>query len=308
MARRGDEVAAWLRQKPSLAQVRAGYPAEWRAVQHDIARMVTDGDPEKITAYLTEAARPRRATPGRARPAREVASAAVRQYLTVALLNQAYLAASTGVRQGPVRFTRVNGRLAQRLLFRRGLERKPVSMAWFRLVWPLLGQRRLLMPLVRPHGIYCFYSGRLIRALADLIGDRSCLEIGAGDGTLSRFLAAAGVDVTATDDHSWRDAVTYPDDVHRQDAVSALRTRRPEVVICSWPPPGNTFERQVFITASVQLYIVIGSAHEAAAGNWQAYRTQSGFEWTTDERLSSWVLPPENRGAVHLFRRTTGAS
>ena len=58
------------------------------------------------------------------------------------------------------------------------------------------------MPLVQPKGIYCFYSKPLIQDLAALIGQRSCIEIAAGDGTLSRFLAAKGVDLTATDDHS----------------------------------------------------------------------------------------------------------
>jgi hypothetical protein len=37
-----------------------------------------------------------------------------------------------------------------------------------------------------------------------LIGERECLEIAAGDGTLARFLEAEGVRITATDDHSWR--------------------------------------------------------------------------------------------------------
>ena len=59
------------------------------------------------------------------------------------------------------------------------------------------------MPLVEPRGIYCFYSGALVARLAALIGARSCVEIAAGDGTLSRFLRDAGVDVVATDDASW---------------------------------------------------------------------------------------------------------
>ena len=48
------------------------------------------------------------------------------------------------------------------------------------------------MPLVQPQGIYCFFSGAFVRELAKLIGDRPALEIAAGDGTLSRFLAARG--------------------------------------------------------------------------------------------------------------------
>jgi 2-polyprenyl-3-methyl-5-hydroxy-6-metoxy-1,4-benzoquinol methylase len=48
------------------------------------------------------------------------------------------------------------------------------------------------------------YSRRLVEELSALIGERECLEIAAGDGTLARFLEAEGVRITATDDHSWR--------------------------------------------------------------------------------------------------------
>jgi hypothetical protein len=158
------------------------------------------------------------------------------------------------------------------------------------------------MPLVARKGIYCFYSKPLINALAELIGDRSCLEIAAGDGTLTRFLAAQGVDVVATDDHSWAD-VTFPPEVRQMDAPKALRAHDPEVVICSWPPAGNGFEQRVFETPSVQLYILITSRHRFASGNWEAYERQTGFEWAEDPALSRLVLPPELEAGVFVFRR-----
>jgi hypothetical protein len=205
--------------------------------------------------------------------------------------------------EGTIRFSLGNGLVAQRLLFDGGLRRKPVSMRWFRLLWPLVWQRRRLMPLVSGKGIYCFYSRELVTALAAMIGDRRCVEIAAGDGTLSRFLAAGGVDVTATDDHSWGHRIAFPRDVVRQDARTALRLHRPQVVICSWPPAGNAFERHVFSTSSVQLYIVIGSRHEHAAGDWPAYRRQTAFAFAPDPGLSDLVLPPELEPAVYVFRR-----
>jgi hypothetical protein len=193
------------------------------------------------------------------------------------------------------------------LLFARGLERKPVSLTRFRLLWPLIWQRRRVLPLVQPKGIYCFYSGALIAALAARIGERPCLEIGAGDGTLSRFLTARGVDVTATDDHSWSHAISYPDSVIRQDAREALRRRHPQVVICSWPPAVNDFERHVFRTESVELYLVIGSRHEFAAGDWDAYRAQEAFELRRAPELSRLVLPPELDPEVYVFERARGS-
>jgi hypothetical protein len=227
-----------------------------------------------------------------------------RQRLAAGALKQMGVAAATGVSAGTLRFGLVSGFLAQRLLFRGGgLERKPVSLRWFRVVWPLVRQKRFLMPLVEPRGIYCFYSGALVAELTKLIDDRPCVEIAAGDGTLARFLRDAGADVVATDDHSWQQTRRPVADVVDQDARTALRERAPEVVLCSWPPAGNAFERRVFETPSVKTYIVISSASEQAAGNWAAYRQQTTFAMVAEPRLAALVLPPEIGSAVYVFTR-----
>jgi hypothetical protein len=304
MPSRTGDVNAWLRSRPPLEQLQQRWPEEWERVSNQIGELTARGDVEELKAYVAEVAGPA-ATPIGTREAR--LRAEVRRQMTVAALKQVCLSMATGVKEGRVRFNLINGWAGQKLLFREGLERKPASMFWFRLIWPLLWQRRLLMPLVNPKGIYCFYSDRLVQELAGLIGDRSCLEIAAGDGTLSRFLADAGVDITATDDHSWKHVVRFPAAVKREDARTALRRRRPQVVICSWPPAGNEFERDVFATRSVELYIVIGSRHEYASGNWAAYRAQERFEFAEDPRLSRLVLPPEVESQVLVFRRIEGA-
>jgi hypothetical protein len=188
-------------------------------------------------------------------------------------------------------------------LFSRALERKPVSLFWFCLLWPLLWQKQRLMPLVQPRGIYCFYSRALVKALAAMIACRSCLEIAAGDGTLARFLTHEGVRVTATDNHGWKQAVQYPAWLIKLDAREALIRYAPEVVICSWPPSQNDFERWVFDTPSVQLYIVIGSRYRIASGNWSDYERQSDFDFEEDRKLAALVLPPELGAAVYVFRR-----
>jgi hypothetical protein len=304
MRRRADQVRAWLDRGPSLAELQEAYPAEWSVVQRELAELVPRGDLEALKAYAQRLAAPPASVTGR-RQVRGLDAALaeeIRRQMAAAAIKQLSLSAATGVHEGRVRFNLVNGWVAQRLLFEHGLRRKPVSMAAFRLLWPLLWQRRFLMPLVGPKGIYCFYSEPLIRRLAAIIGDRPALEVAAGDGTLSRFLAGAGVDVTATDDHSWRD-VDFPDTVIRQDAAEAVRTRRPQVVVCSWPPAGNGFEREVFRTDSVELYIVIGSRHRFATGDWDAYESQTWFDLEEDEALSALVLPPELDAAVYVFRR-----
>lgn len=303
--RRTDDALAWLDQGPSLADLREAYPQEWETVRATLDRAVAAGDPR---AFQAEIARSTRDPASASRSDRrklghtETVAAQVRHQMTTAAVRQMCIAAATGVTDGRVRFNLVNGWIAQRLLFSSALVRKPVSLRWFRVVWPLLWQRSFLMPLVEPKGIYCFYSKPLIARLKDLIDGRPCLEIAAGDGTLSRFLRDAGVDVTATDDHSWK-AVPPTDTVLRQDAREALRVHQPEVVIASWPPAGNGFERSVFQTASVKLYVVIASQHDFAAGNWAAYREQTRFTFAEDPALSRLVLPPELEPAVYVFRR-----
>ena len=193
--------------------------------------------------------------------------------------------------------------LAQKALTLALTDEAPVPMRAFRLTWPLVTQRRLLMPLVQPRGIYCFYSLELVKALVALLDGRPALEIAAGDGTLSRFLAARGARVKATDDQSWGHAVTYPAEVEKLDAAQALARHRPRAVLCSFPPPGNAFERRVFTTPGVELYVVVTTRHQFAAGDWNAYREQTAFEWSVDEPLSRLVLPPELDPAVLLFRR-----
>jgi hypothetical protein len=293
---RPADVRAWLARRPSLQEMRTAYPDEWQAVQRELGEVVASGDPEDLKAYVLRTSRG------------GGSGSEVRRAMTTEALRKLCVAAATGVRSGRVRFNLLNGWLAQKLLFRgRGLERKPVSLAWFSVIWPLLSQRRFLMPLVEPKGIYCFYSRRLVRELAAMIGDRRTLEIAAGDGTLSRFLAGEGVDVTATDDFSWGHSIDFPDDVVRQDAVSALREREPEVVIVSWPPAGNRFEEHVFRTPSVDLYVVIASEHAFASGNWSAYEAQTEFDFARDDTLSRLVLPPELEAAVYVFRRRSPA-
>jgi hypothetical protein len=300
---RSAEVLDWLRSEPELDEMVEAYPDHWRQVEADLDRIIDRNDPEAIKKYLAELANPRPGLPGRARPKRELLAEEIRRQMTLQALQQAILAASNKGKTGRVRFGLFNGYVAQKILFRRALERKPASATVFRLLWPLLRQRRLLMPLVQAKGIYCFYTKQLIRELAAMIGDRTCLEIAAGDGTLSRFLTDAGVAVTATDDHSWQSRVEYPADVLPEDARTALRKHAPQVVLCSWPPPGNSFERIVFTTVSVDLYIVITSREENAASDWNSYRSQNTFTMTEEPQLSRLVLPPEIDPLVLAFRR-----
>ncbi len=300
----------WLKTNPPLDELCSRFPVEWTMVQKDISAIVERGVAEELKAYLERLSVPAASVQPYSRNRQRVMAAALSQFVRSRMAHESVkklclstLAADAGATKGKLRFNLLNGYIAQKLLFSRALERKPVSLFWFRRFWPLVWQKKRLMPLVQPRGIYCFYSGALIEALAAMISSRSCLEIGAGDGTLTRFLKHRGVQLTATDSHGWNTVVEYPQWVIKLDAREALATYAPEVVICSWPPSQNDFERAVFDTPSVQMYIVIGSRHQIAFGNWRHYRLQSAFDLQEDKKLGTLVLPPELESAVYVFRR-----
>jgi len=303
-------VMKWLQSKPSLGDLGAEYPELRDTVRGEIAEIIGSDAVAGLPAYLRRMSQAEQllikrlqGSPGNKKIEAALVKQHVRSRIAHLTVKQHLLSEATGIKKGKIRFNLLNGFLAQKLLFEDGLRRKPVSLFWFRLFWPLLWQRKLLMPLVQPEGIYCFYSQQLIAALAALVGTRTCLEIAAGDGTLARFMAGKGVTITATDDHSWKHEVKYPEFVVKRDAQDALREYAPEVVLCSWPPAGNTFERHVFRTRSVQLYVVISSRHRFAAGNWEDYMQQTAFDFGEDVKLNRLVLPPELDAAVYVFRR-----
>ncbi|MFZ2302717.1 MAG: hypothetical protein WAW10_12725 [Gallionella sp.] len=306
----------WLRTNPPLDELCTRYPDDWVVVQQDISAIIGRGVAEGLKEYLQRISAPPVLDKSFhiKQQSRKSIEAALSQLVRSRMAHEAVkklclstLVADTGVTKGKLRFNLFNGFVAQKLLFSKGLERKPVSLFWFRLLWPIVWQKKRLMPLVQPKGIYCFYSRELIEVLSEMIGAGSCLEIGAGDGTLSRFLKNEGVKITATDNYSWKNAVEYPEGVIKLDAREALSTYAPEVVICSWPPSQNDFERRVFDTPSVLLYIVIGSRHQFAFGNWSDYRKQSSFDIEEDKKLGALVLPPELESAVYVFRKKADA-
>lgn len=304
------DTLAWLNANPPLDRLMEEFPALWQDVGPEVVAVLEEGRAQNLSEYslrrqasIRAAAERIRRSKGNPKVIEGSLPDLIRGRMALQALDKCYLAAAAGTASGRIRFNLVNGYILQRLLFRKHLTRKPVSRKLFSLWWPLVSQKRILMPLVQPKGIYCFYTRELIRELVSLIGGRPCLEIAAGDGTLSGFLRDGGVAVNTTDSHEWSHTIEFPPTVEKLDAKRALDRYNPEVVLCSWPPPGNSFERQVFSTRAVRLYVVIGSRYPFASGNWDAYRTQQEFEWHEERQLSSLVLPPELDSAVLLFRR-----
>jgi hypothetical protein len=117
---------------------------------------------------------------------------------------------------------------------------------------------------------------------------RRVLEVGAGDGFVSRCLRAAQpeLEVIATDSGAWEKptarmtasearsrlgrkarGLKLGPDVFRLDAVSAVRRYRPDVVLAIWLPPGPLLSR--LIAAPCRYVLEVGAAGGVtAAGNW----------------------------------------
>ena len=89
----------------------------------------------------------------------------------------------------------------------------------------------------------------------------------------------------------WNRQINYPDFVENLDAKGALKKYNPEVVICSWSPPANNFEKHIFSNESVKTYIFIGSRYEYGSGDWETFKKQKEFDYVIDEKLSNAVIP-----------------
>ncbi len=288
----------------------ARFPQEWEIVGRNLVTATASHRTQDIEAFILRAREEAAPWLRRVQKSHENPKVLASALPAIVCARMAFLAAQRAVQaaalggsSGRVRFGLWSGFWVQKLFFSRGLTRKPVSLRAFRRWWPWITQKRLLMPLVEPKGIYAFYSQELIAALAARIGARACLEIAAGDGTLTRFLAGAGVRVRATDDHSWSHAIQFPEEVEKLDASQALLRYQPRVVLCAFPPPHNTFEREVFCTPSVDLYIVLTTQHEFAAGDWAAYENQSDFVPQSSPDLDRLLLPPMIDPRVLVFER-----
>ena len=189
--RRPADLEAWLRGGPPLEELRTVFPRETATVERQIEELLASHGRDQLASFTASLARPAGGRQARTRRGRDEAlTAEVHRQIAAGLIRRLSVSVATGVTSGRLRFNLINGWVIQRLLFAGGLERKPVSMFWFRVLWPLVWQRRFLMPLVGPEGVYCFYSRRFVEELSALIGERECLEIAAGDGTLTRFLEA----------------------------------------------------------------------------------------------------------------------
>jgi hypothetical protein len=133
---------------------------------------------------------------------------------------------------------------------------------------------------------------------------RRVLEVGAGDGFVSRSLQAAQpeLDVIATDSGAWERpaarmtaaearsrvgrkalGLKLGPKVVRLDAVAAVRRYRPDVVLAVWLPPGPLLSR--LIAAPCRHVLEVGAAGGVtAAGNWDWRFSHELLDGALEER------------------------
>ena len=158
---------------------------------------------------------------------------------------------------------------------------------------------------------------REVRAL----GAKRVLEVAAGDGFLSRALAAAApdLDVVASDSHAWADprarmspaerrahhgahvpGIRAGANVLRLEARAAIRRVKPDVVLAAWLPPGPLLDR--IIAAPARFVLEIGAAGGVTSGAW-SWRWAHDFPGGPVESLARCRL--DARPARDLHSRVT---
>lgn len=128
------------------------------------------------------------------------------------------------------------------------------------------------------HGIYSFPTTELVEHLQELIGDRTAIEIGAGNGVLAETLGIPATDNFQQKMARYRDvyssgdqqAVPYGPNVVEMDARQAVRRHRPQVVLSCWVTHRYNKARhfaggnekgvdEAALIAQVDTYVVVGN-------------------------------------------------
>lgn len=157
----------------------------------------------------------------------------------------------------------------------------------------LLRGRGALNAYCERHGMYELHTTELIGALAahvrsrlpalrersaaDGVGGVVILEVGAGTGALTHFLAQeleAEPELAVVSCDSRAQALPgarYPG-VVEMSASAALAAFAPQLVLCSWMPMGRDLSAAFRQCASVDEYVLLGEADDGACGhNWHTW-------------------------------------
>jgi hypothetical protein len=289
----------------SLKQLSDRYPAVWQDVAAGLKERVSGGRADQLLAW-------RQGALGDLQNARRIgqfgdpaaASTAVKAQMTLLAIEQFcdVMSGRAGVKP------RLRDVMVMNLLLLARLKSGHVfSTDGFDRVWRWMRDPIWAASELQRQGVWSVPTQELAEKIAGLCQGRRVLEIGAGNGLLCHSLKSQGLEITAVDDESWslggKLIRARGAQVLTRDAVEALKEYSPDVVICSWAPVGNAFEREIFRTKSVHTYLAISSRHSFASGNWGAYQEQQTFNCSTSEPLNSLIRPIEIEQQLLIFRR-----
>jgi len=295
-----------------LESLVAMFPSEWQEVDQLLNAVLSTNDPNKVSMFMTKTKQSMtywqehlRSGNGQSAALEKSLPPLIRGRMTFAAMSDrlhGMLAAQD--RKAQPGLSRYNQFLADKVLRFGKVKSFPSSALWWRLCWRLVTQKGTLISMLKRGGTYCVFTDEFTRRLAALLGAMPVIEIGAGDGTLGRFLEIRGINITCTDDLSWGHQIQFGKNVTKLSAKAALDHYQPTQVLCSWPPPNNAFESAVFATASVKTYVVIGSRHRFATSNREAYlQAKEQFDVVEAPGLARYLFPPELDSEVLIFRR-----
>lgn len=177
--------------------------------------------------------------------------------------------------------------------------------------WSWVSHGACAASMIQKAGFWSIPTTELCHSIKNYTKDKDLLEVGAGRGLFVSGLRQCDVSVIGIDDHSWDQAATpihsaLPH-LRRLLARDALRQMKPKAVLSVWPPPGNIFERDIFATDSVEIYLAIVSKHRFASGNWADYQSASAqtgrFRCVISEPLNHLLRPIEAEQQLLVFRR-----
>ena len=118
------------------------------------------------------------------------------------------------------------------------------------------------------------------------INPRLILEVGAGDGSLTKILFNRKFNIVATDSYDWPFRNRYFK-VEELKYKEALKKYQPDVVIGSWMPLGTDWTPDFRKTKSVNHYIIIGEVNAACGGDW---KKRKGWKMIYEKEATKYAL------------------